>query len=151
MIAILGIIVVILAVGVLAQTMLILSFRRALHKQNSVVESLQLASAEQATELKKTNIALNKERDEYAQQRKTALALIEKQGFQKAFNEELEKVKKDFDKKLDGALKEAEDKVDFSVVQYKKTITKKRKIATRKAEKVRPPRQSLWRSIYDED
>lgn len=114
------------------------------------VSSMEVALAGTQKELKKTNELLNKERDEYAQRRKTALALIEKQGLQKAFNDELSQVKKQFDDKLKAAQKEAEEKIDFSVVQYKKTITKKRKIATRKAEKTKPPAPKMWRSIYDE-
>lgn len=148
---------IILILAALALVAFCIHLSIALQQQKGVVESLhtRLTASENSLsetqiELKKAVGTLNRERDENAQRRQTALALIEKQGLQKAFNTELAIIQKKFEEKLQAAQKEAEDKIDFSVVKYKQTITKKRKIASRKAEKVKPPAPKLWRSIYDE-
>lgn len=116
----------------------------SLRRQNIAFQSLE-------ARLSETEQKLGQERDEAEQQRKLALSLLDKNGLKKVFDGELAKVKKDFDEKLKSAQEEAEKKIDFSVVQYKKTITKKRKIANRKAEKTKPPRRQIWRSIDAED
>ena len=115
-----------------------------LRRQNIAFQTLE-------ARLSETEQKLDQEQDEAEQQRKLALSILDKNGLKKVFDGELAKVKKDFDEKLKLAQEEAEQKIDFSVVQYKTTITKKRKIATRKAEKVKPPKRQLWRSIDAED
>lgn len=115
----------------------------SLRRQNLVVESLEARVTASEEKLKK-------EQDDGEQQRRLALSLIEKNGLGKVFNEELAKAKKEFELKLKTAQTEAEEKIDFSVVQYKNSITKKRKIATRKADKVKPPPRQIWRSIDEE-
>ena len=111
----------------------------SLRRQNLVVESLEARISANEKKIKK----------EQDYQQKLALSLIEKNGLRKVFDEELAKTRKEFELKLKAAQVEAEEKIDFSVVQYKKSITKKRKIATRKAKPPSPSRQT-WRSIDEE-
>lgn len=118
----------------------------SLRRQNLVVESITRSLASLEARISANEKKIKKEQD---YQQKLALSLIEKNGLRKVFDEELAKTRKEFELKLKAAQVEAEEKIDFSVVQYKKSITKKRKIATRKAKPPSPSRQT-WRSIDEE-
>ncbi len=65
-----------------------------------------------------------------------------------ALKNALEKWKADFDKKLQDEYKKAVESIAFHTVEYKKTITKKRKQYSRKNKATKPQKQH--RSIDDE-
>lgn len=61
----------------------------------------------------------------------------------------VQKAKGDFDKLLKAEFEKACEKIKFDEIEYKKTITKKRKEYNRKnSHKAKP--QKIWRSIMDE-
>jgi len=65
------------------------------------------------------------------------------------FAEKLEKQKKDFDAKLEEEYERACDAIKFNEIEYKKTITKKRKEYNRKNKYDAKP-QRKWRYIDEE-
>lgn len=64
------------------------------------------------------------------------------------YNSKITQLKKDFEDKLSKSFKEACDKIDFTTVNYKKTITKKRREFARKNKALHPEEE--YRSIDDE-
>lgn len=84
-------------------------------------------------------------KSEFEQQMQDALAIKKKLnadlGTVVASQREL------FDKKVNKAFEDAVAKIDFDRIEYKKTITKKRRQVSRQAVNVQPVR--TWRSIYD--
>jgi hypothetical protein len=89
------------------------------------------------------SLELEKEK-ELAQGQKEFKKKIEKQ-YELLFQQ----AQKEFDEKLKQSYKIACDQIKFDEIEYKKTITKKRKDYTRKNGKNAKP-QKIWRSIYDE-